>query len=89
MRDEPTDDARVSLHRVQVAVGVTPAEGQARNQMVENKVVENDDPAVPPERLDDPAVRFCVVADVIEGDVCAAWRATRSATNDLDVDSFP
>ena len=44
------------------------------DEMVEDELVQNDEPAAPPERIDDPAVRVRVVSDVVEGDVGAARR---------------
>jgi hypothetical protein len=51
--------------------------------VVEHEVVEYDDARPPPQRLDDPAVRVRVVADVVEADVRVGRRraAVRGTTS--------
>ena len=64
--EEPTDHAALALHCVEVAVTVAPPDRQTGDEVMEDEVVEHDDAGPPPQRLDDPAVRIRVVADVVE-----------------------
>ena len=51
--------------------------------MVEDELVQDDDAGPLPERVDDPAVRFRVVADLIERDVGAGRALPRLGDDDL------
>ncbi len=82
VREHPAERACVSMHRVQVAVVVPSAERQPRNEVVQDEVVEDDEPPSPLERIHDPAVRVGIVADVVERDVGAARRLRRSPRYD-------
>ena len=64
--EQPPDDAALALHRVEVAVPVAAADREAGDEMVEDEVVEDDDSGRSAQRLDDPAVRVRVVADVVD-----------------------
>ena len=59
----------------------------AGDEVVQHEVVQDDDPRRRLQRLDDPAVRVGVVADVVEGDVAAA-RGTPAPLRDLDLDAL-
>ena len=63
-----------ALHRTQVAGDVLARERQARDEMVQHEVVQDDDARTRTQRVDDPAVDLRVVADVVNGDVDIAWR---------------
>ena len=93
MTEQAADDAALALHRVEVAVAVAAADRQPRDEMVQDEVVQDDDAGLTagaaPERVDDPAVRVRVVADVVEREVGAAHRALAPAPHDLDVDPLP
>ena len=84
--EQAADDAAFPLHRVEVAVTVAPADRQPCDEMVEDEVVEDDDARSLPKRLDDPAVRVRVVADVVERNVGAADLPGPAPLDDLDSD---
>ena len=84
--EQAADDAAFPLHRVEVAVAVAAADRQPCDEMVEDEVVEDDDARPLPKRLDDPAVRLRVVADVVERNVGAAARPRPAPLHDLDSD---
>jgi hypothetical protein len=86
MCEEAADDAVLALHEVEVAVTVATTDGHARDEVVQDEVVEHDDAWPTPQRVDDPRVRIRVVADVVQADIRAARRALATAPNDLDVD---
>ena len=67
--EQAPDEAALPLHCGEVARRVAARERQADDEVVEDEVVEDDDAGARPKRLDDPAVRLGVVADVVEGDV--------------------
>ena len=73
--EQPADDAALALHRVEVAVAVAPADRQPGDEVVEDELVQDDDARPLAQRVDDPAVRVRVVADVVEREVGAARRA--------------
>ena len=75
MGEEPADDPVLPLHRVEVAVAVAPPDRDARDEMVEHEVVEDDEPRRPAKSVEDPAVRVGVVAYVVNGEVDTARRA--------------
>ena len=62
-------DAEVALHRVEVGAAVAAADRDPGDQVVEHELVQDDDARTVAERIDDPAVRLGVVADVVERDV--------------------
>ena len=72
-----------ALERVEIGTRVAPRERQARDEMVEDEVVEHDDTRAAAERGHDPAVCLRIVADVVEGDV-GLGRAAQSARAGLD-----
>ena len=82
--EQPSDHARLELHRVQVAARVAARDGHPCHEVVQDDVVEDDDARPLAERLDDPAVRVRIVADVVERDIEAA-RGTPMLRN-LDLD---
>ena len=84
--EQPPDDAVLALHRVEVAVPVAAPDGDARDQVVEHEVVEDDEAGRPAQGVEDPAVRVRVVADVVDGEVDPARRPLRPALHELDVD---
>ena len=86
MAEQAPDDAALALHRVQVAVPVAAADREAGNEVVEDEVVQDDDAGPLPQRLDDPAVRVRVVADVVEVDVdvTQTQQAAPADRDDLD-----
>ena len=48
---------------------VLAADRDPGDEVVDDEVVQDDDAGPPPQRVDDPAVRVRVVADVVERDV--------------------
>ena len=74
MAEQAADDAVLALHRVEVAVPVAAADRHPGDEVVEDEVVEDDDAGSAAQRVDDPAVRVRVVADVVERDVAPAAR---------------
>ena len=89
MGEQAADDTMTPLHRVEVAVPVAAADGHAGDEVVQDEVVEHDEPRRPPERVEDPTVRVGVVADVVDGEIGAARRSLRAALHDLDRDVLP
>ena len=77
-------NAGVALHRSEVAVAVLPPDRQSRDEMVEDEVVQDDHSRPSSQRIDDPAVRFRIVADVVERDV-GGHGARASAPHDHDL----
>ena len=76
MCEKASDDAVLALHRVEVAVAVSPADGHPRDEVVDDEVVQDDDARLPAERVDDPRVGVRVVPDVVErARRCRAVRA--------------
>ena len=69
VREQASGEPVVALHRVEVAGGVAPREREPGDEVMEDELVQADDARPAPERLDDPAVRLRVVADVVERDV--------------------
>ena len=65
---------------------VVAADGEAGDEMVEDEVVQHDDAGLPPQRVDDPAVRLGVVADVVQRDVGVRDRSCPAGSYDLDLD---
>src|SRR5437764_6329074 len=88
VREEAAGHAGLPLHGAEVALAVAPPEREARDEVVEDEVVEDDDPRALPQRLDDPAVRVGVVADVVEADV-GVPRRRLSTRHDMDVEPLP
>ena len=74
MAEQPADDAALALHRVEVAVAVAAADREPGDEMVEHEVVQHDEPGRAPQRLDDPAVRLGIVADVVDAELGPARR---------------
>ena len=72
MPEQAADHAALPLHRVEVAVPVAAADRQPGDEVMEDEVVQDDDAGPLAQRVDDPAVRVRVVADVVERDVGAA-----------------
>ena len=68
MAEQPPDDAALALHRVEVAVAVAAPDREARDEVVEHEVVQDDDARAAAQRVHDPAVRVRVVPDVVEGE---------------------
>jgi len=69
MRQQAARNAGVAFHGSEIAVPVLPADRQSCDQMVEDEVVQDDHSRPASQRVDDPAVRFRIVADVVERDV--------------------
>ena len=69
MPEQTADEPGLPLHRGEVAVTVLSPDRQPRDEVVENELVHDDDAGPRPQRLDDPAVRLGVVADVVEADI--------------------
>ena len=72
MREQPPDHAVLALHRVEVAVPVAPPDGDSGDEVVEHEVVQHDEARRPPKRIEDPAVRVGVVANVVDGEIDTA-----------------
>ena len=83
--EQAADDAALALHRVEVAVAVAAADREPGDEVVEDEVVEDDDAGRAAQRLDDPAVRVRVVADVVDAEVGSARRLLRPALHDDDL----
>ena len=88
MAEQAPDDAALALHRVEVAVAVAASDRQPGDEVVEHEVVQDDDTGPAAQRVDDPAVRVGVVADVVEREVGAARRPRAPAPDDLDVEAL-
>ena len=69
MAEQPPDDAALALHGVEVAVSVAAADREAGDEVVEDEVVQHDDAGSAAQRLDDPAVRLRIVADVVDAEI--------------------
>ena len=69
MRQQAARNAGVAFHGSEIAVPVLPADRQSCDEMVEHEVVQDDHSRPASQRVDDPAVRFRIVADVVERDV--------------------
>ena len=67
--EQPAGDAELALHRVEVAAAVAAADRDPGDQVVQHVLVQHDDAGPLAQRVDDPAVRVGVVADVVERDV--------------------
>ena len=78
--EQPAGDAELALHRVEVAAAVAAADRDPGDQVVQHVLVQHDDAGALVQRVDDPAVRVGVVADVVERDVGAGARLPCSAT---------
>ena len=74
MAEQPPDDAALALHRVEVAVAVAAADREARRRDGGGRSRAGRRRPAAPQRLDDPAVRVRVVADVVDGEVGVARR---------------
>ena len=85
--DQTPEHARIALHCVEVAVPVPAPDRKPGDQVVQYEVVQDDDPAAPPQRGDDPAVGVGVVADVVERDVGAPRRPPPAAADDVDLET--
>jgi hypothetical protein len=70
--EQAADDARLAFHRTQVAGDVLAREREARDEVVKNELVQYDEARPAAKRVDDPAVYFGVVSDVVHGEICAA-----------------
>ena len=57
VREQPSDDAVLVLHRVQVVVRLAAGDGHPGDEVVQHDVVQDDDARTLPQRLDDPRVR--------------------------------
>ena len=56
------------------------------DEVVEDEVVQHDDAGPPAQRVDDPAVRVRIVADVVERDVGVRDGRRAARPHDLDLD---
>ena len=65
VRDQAAGDAGIALHRSEVTGPVLASDGQAGNEVVQHEVMQDDDSGVAAQGLDDPAVGFRIVADVV------------------------
>ncbi len=63
-----------------------PSDRHPGDEVVDDEVVQHDDAGAAAQRVDDPAVRVRVVADVVERDVGVADRPRATGAHDLDVD---
>ena len=64
---QSSDQAGFALHRIEVRGGVAARKRDPGDEVVEDEVVQDDDAGPAAKRVDDPAVRIGVVADVVEG----------------------
>ena len=64
---------------------VLPADREPGDEMVQDEVVQDNDTRPSSQRIDDPAVRLRIVADVKQRDI-RCDRARASAPNDLEFD---
>ena len=85
MPEQPSDDATLALHRVEIAVPVATTDRQAGDEVMQDEVVQNDDAGRPTQRLDDPAVSVRVVADVVDAQVGPPRRLLRAPLHDRDL----
>ena len=82
--EQPPGDAELALHRVEVAAAVAAADRDPGDQVVQHVLVQDDDAGPLAQRVDDPAVRVRVVADVVERDVRRGRALARLGDDDLD-----
>ena len=85
VREQAAGDACIALHRGEVRRSILAADRHSGNEVVEHEVVQHHDSGPPAQRVDDPAVRVGIVADVEEGDV-GSDRTRAAAPDDLDVE---
>ena len=74
------------LHRSEVGVPVVAADGEARDEMMDDEVVQHDDAGTPAKRVDDPPVRIGIVAYVVERDVGVGDGTRATGAHHLDLD---
>ena len=86
-REQPPGDPLLPLERAEVARDVPARERHAGDEVVEDELVEDDDPRPRAQRLDDPSMRVRVVADVVERDVGFRRPAAPAGNIDLDAPS--
>ena len=82
--EQPAGHAELALHRVEVAAAVPAADRDPGDQVVQHVLVQHDDAGPLAQRVDDPAVRVRVVADVVERDVRGGRALARLGDDDLD-----
>ena len=85
MREQSSGDAGVALHRREIAVTVLAADREPGDEMVQDEVVQDDDTRPSSQRIDDPAVRLRIVADVKQRNV-RHDRTGAPAPDDLELD---
>ena len=90
LEDAPAEhapgDARLALDRGEVRVPVMPPDRHARDEVMDDEVVQHDDAGPSAQRIDDPRVRIGIVADVIERDVGIRDRTRTPGPHHLDLD---
>ena len=85
VREQASGNSSVAFHRREIAVTVLPADREPGDEVVQDEVVQDDDTRPSSQRIDDPAVRLRIVADVKQRDV-RCDRAGASAPDDLELD---
>ena len=83
MREQPSGNPGIAFHRREIAVPVLAADGQPGDEMVKHEVVEDDYARSPLQSVDNPAVRFRMVADVKERDVSCDGRVLPRRTSSI------
>jgi hypothetical protein len=66
---EPARHAELAFHGVEIRSTVAASDGRAGDEVMKHVLVQDDDPGAALQRVEDPAVRVRVVADVVERDV--------------------
>jgi hypothetical protein len=84
--EHPARNAGLPLHRGEIRVRVAAADRRTCDEMMDDEVVQHDDAGAPQQRIEDPAVRVWVVADVVQRDVRVCHRAGSPRPHDLDVE---
>jgi len=100
-RHEPVDDGVteqtadgtcLDLHGKAIGLGIAAADSDARNEVMQDEIVEDDhcrdDAALPTHQLENPSVCFGVVTDVVNGDIDAAWQPAGPAPDLGEIDAF-
>src|SRR5438094_3732325 len=84
VREQTSGNAGVALHGSEIAVAVLPADRQPCDEVVEDEVVEDHHARPSFQSVDDPAVCFRIIADVVERNVGRNGpRASASHEDDL------
>jgi hypothetical protein len=85
VREQASGNSRIAFHRREIADAVLAADREPGDEMVQDEVVQDDDTGPTSQRIDDPAVRLRIVADMKQRNV-RRDRACASAPDNLELD---